>query len=207
MIDVPSLREARLKELYRRYLSDRGIRSKPIPEKSSKTPDFWLEHGDRRILSELKAPELRIDTKHGLYKWKTTLQKLQARFRTAVKQFSSEDPTHEHPRLLVLMSCHFQLNLFSLRDAIQGGVLNPDGTWLTDLRATDAYSRWLESIGQIDAILWLQLSVEREELYQAGYFVQQGSVHLEAVDRLFNVLKVQPLGDHDQLIAMTHGVN
>ena len=207
IVDVPSLPEGRLKQIFCRYLSDRGIRFESIPEKSSKTPDFWLDHGDGRILSELKAPELHLDRAVGMYTWKTSLHKLQDHCRTAVKQFSSEDPARKHPRLLAFMSCHFQLNLHSFRDAIQGGVLKPDGTWLADLRATDAYRRWLRSIDEIDAFLWLQVNAEREEPYQAGYFIRQGSPHFEAVDGLFAALRLRPLSANDQVIIMASGEN
>ena len=205
MVDVPSLPETQLKELYRSYLTDRGILSEPISTKksSSKTPDFLLEHGDCKILCELKAPEHHFNNEIGLYKHKAKFQKLWDFYRTAVKQFDGHDTERAHPRLLVFMSCHMQLNLHCLQDAIQGGILNQDGaSWMADFRATDAYGRFLESLGKIDAILWLQLSAESKAFLLAGYFVQQGSTHVEAVESLFNVLQRRPVGANDQRIAI-----
>jgi hypothetical protein len=202
MVDVPSVPEARLKEIFCSYLADRGIQSTPIRETATKTPDFWLERGSQRILSELKAPELHFDAELGLYRWKTTHQKLRGQFREAVKQFVAEDPSHQFPRVLTYISCHFQLNLYSMRDAIQGGVQNPDGSWLTTFHKTEDYTRWLESYRQIDGILWLQLNAECDKLFQAGYFLREGGDHIEMATGFFQVLKAQPVGDSDQCVLI-----
>lgn len=179
--------EAEFYPLYDGLLSARGINAQKIKERKYKTPDFQLFYGTNFYLNEVKIPELIFDPVQGVYVFKTMHSKLLEFIPTALKQFETYDKVHKVPWVVTFASNHMQMNWKKFSDSIMGGV-EFDGTLEPDFTNTHVFQRTRAKILVPDLYIWLQVSENKEKIFQASYFLNPNSTHLPIIKELVDEL-------------------
>ncbi len=133
------LPESEIKSIFQKFLADRSYTFTAIPEDKRKTPDNYIKGHEQKYICEIKSPESKLDLETRVYKFKTSHRKILDFIHTALKQFKSLDSRHHLPRVLVFTSITMQLNWKSFTDAIQGGVIDQQGSRSPDFSKTPVY--------------------------------------------------------------------
>lgn len=194
--------ESEVKVILTEHLDARKYEFTHIPEETLKTPDGLIKGFAREYVCELKSPVLNLDVATQLYKFKTTHRKILDFIHTATKQFETFDPKREIPRVMIFTSIHPQLNWKSFLDAIQGGITNQDGSMLSDHSKTEFYQSTLPLLSGIDLYVWYQVSGNKDKFYQASYFLNEESLHLEDCKELVTNLSNPKISSMDNLLGV-----
>lgn len=200
---VPVPTESALIDMYLRYLSDRGCVGVRIPKQTTKTPDLEFVKGKRRFLNEFKSPELHLDPASGMYLYRTTNYKLLSFIHRAIKQLRTYDEGHQRPWITTFASCHMQLNWSNFRDALQGGMEMPGGgSAPPGFVESSAFKRWMHERYEIDLYIWLQVSAEAINPYQAALIVNGRSSFRDDVEFVASELAALPLSTSDVFFTL-----
>jgi len=186
-IELP---EDTIKLIFKKFLADRDYTFASIPEDKRKTPDNYIEGKKQKYICEIKSPELKLDLETQLYKFKTTHRKILDFIHTAVKQFNSLDSKHSLPRVLVFTSISPQLNWKSFTDAVQGGVIDQQGSSSPDFSKTPVYTSTLPLLSDIDLYIWFQVSGTGDKFHQVSYFINEKSTYSKECKELVNNLSL-----------------
>lgn len=181
------LTEAEFHPLYEDYLKTRGINSQKIKKQKYKTPDYQIFYESNYCLNEVKIPELIFDPLQGVYVFKTMHSKLLEFIPTAIKQLETFDKKHQVPWVITFAANHMQMNWKKFTDAITGGV-EFDGALSPDFTNTHVFQRTKAKILVPDLYVWLQVSENKEKIFQASHFTNPNSNHLTIVASLVNEL-------------------
>jgi hypothetical protein len=197
------IKENEVKGVLSKFLDLRKYKFIPITEKAYKTPDGYIEGFGLRYLSEIKSPELKLDIETQLYKFKTTHRKILDYIHKASKQFKEFDPNHEMPRVMIFTSIHAQLNWKSFTDAIQGGVVDQEGKAVPDLSNTPVYQSTLPLLSGIDLYVWYQISGNKDQFFQASYFVNNDSKFVKECEELVSNLGKPKMSNMDNAYSVS----
>lgn len=187
--DITPLTEHEAKEVVKKYLARGGYEARDIdPTNYSEginLPDLEVyENNTLAFYAEVKTPELNLNLQTGLYQWNTTINKLRALSRKAVKQLESFEPTHTYPRVIIFTSDHPQLNWTNCVHHIQGAV-SYNGNVLKDFRNKETGWDLTEELLKIDLIIWLQVNyIDHQGLAQATNMLNKDSPVLNKVEAL-----------------------
>ena len=198
-----SVKEADVIDILVKFLEERGYRYTPIKEGATKTPEAYIEGFDKKYLCEVKSPELKFDhsaTPFG-YKFATAHRKILDFIHTAIKQFDSQDPEHQLPRILIYTSAHPQLHWKSFTDAIQGGVIDQKGDRLPDFSKTPIYKSTLPLVSNIDLYIWFQVS-GAGRFNRVSYLINESSDHVDNCIDLVQNLSTIKLSSMDNTIPL-----
>ena len=166
-------------ELVERYLKNHKYDPKRIDTQKlpsgKKAPDFEVNDiSELRFYCEVKTPELKLDSKTGLYKWTTTASKLRDFIHKAVKQFQDQDPNHLKPWVIIFTSDNFQLNWTNFAHCIQGAVAY-DNQVIKDLGGMRFVRETDKDILYVDLFIWCQVNEEHGKVYQLVSFANADS--------------------------------
>lgn len=179
--------ENEFNQMYEEFLRARGINAQKIRNQKYKTPDYQIYYETNFYLNEVKIPELIFDPIQNVYVFKTMHSKLLEFIPTALKQFETYDKVHKVPWVITFASNHMQMNWKKFSDSIVGGV-EFDGALNPDFTNTHVFRRTRVKILIPDLYIWLQVSENKEKIFQASYFTNPNSTHLPIIKGLVDEL-------------------
>lgn len=136
-------------------LSVKKIEEKDFP--NQKVPDFEVKQNNLLFYSEVKSLELKLDNNAKMFLFRTTFNKLLSQIHKAGKQFDTFNSNGSFPNVLIWISRDFQLNFYTLLDALKG-YIEFENQIIYYFRLDDKYKRLKKDFEKIDLHIWLQVS-------------------------------------------------
>jgi hypothetical protein len=192
--DIKPLTEFEAKQIVKKYLIKHGfnpqeIKTKKLPQ-GKKSPDLIVYKNEKIIFyCEIKTPEHKLNPLTNMYHWDTTFNKLRRFIHTARKQFEDFDHEHKYPWVVVFTSDHPQLNWTSFYHNVIGAVAY-NGKVIKNFRERSFVKNSDRDFLSLDMVIWFQVNyINRKEIFQAYFFVNQDSKLFKKTKRISDLLK------------------
>lgn len=191
--DITPLTEYEAKEVVKKYLARGGFTANEIDTKNQpeglNIPDLEVSEGSRiASYGEVKTPNHILNPVTGMYMWNTTINKLRALSKKAIKQLETYEPSYEHPRVIVFTSDHPQLNWTNCVHHIQGAV-SYNKEIVKDFRNRETGWDLANDLRKIEMIIWLQVNyLTRKDIAEATHLINKGSHLIIEVNRISQAL-------------------